>query len=213
MVCIKKSDPHQVDIWNQADSRIEVITNGPTIPNFPSVTNLRVIDKVLVKVVDGRNTLEIPSTVTSIATRAVEKTHYDSVILPNTLVSIGSAAFLECKSLGQINIPKSVTKIGDGAFAGCTSLSGVSINGNIEVIPRLAFAYDDFLEFVYLPDSLKEIADDAFKGVIYFVMYCHDSNEVVLNYGIKHKIKVVSSLSGEILFDPDHPENKVNQDR
>ena len=49
------------------------------------------------------------------------------VILPQNLISIGEAAFVECRSLGTIDIPASVRSIGPRICVGCISLSDATI--------------------------------------------------------------------------------------
>ena len=51
-----------------------------------------------------------------------------SVTIPNTVSSIGYAAFDECHYLSSIDIPNNVTSIEDFAFAGCTGLTDVTVN-------------------------------------------------------------------------------------
>ena len=46
-----------------------------------------------------------------------------SVIIPNSVTSIGERAFSNCTLLTGIIIPSGVTSIGDSAFNGCTSLT------------------------------------------------------------------------------------------
>lgn len=50
-----------------------------------------------------------------------------SIIIPNTIESIGKEAFYGCKKLKSITIPQSVKKIDDYAFCYCTELSSASI--------------------------------------------------------------------------------------
>ncbi|MDR2922784.1 MAG: leucine-rich repeat domain-containing protein [Treponema sp.] len=57
-----------------------------------------------------------------------------SVIIPNSVTSIGDYAFWDCTSLASITIPKSVTSIGDGAFRECTRLTGITIPKNVTTI-------------------------------------------------------------------------------
>ncbi|MBP5364481.1 MAG: leucine-rich repeat domain-containing protein [Bacteroidales bacterium] len=46
-----------------------------------------------------------------------------SIIIPNSITSIGPGAFSECKSLQSVVIPKEVTYIGDQAFENCKNLT------------------------------------------------------------------------------------------
>ena len=50
-----------------------------------------------------------------------------SVTIPNSVTSIGEAAFDECISLTSVTIPNSVTSIGDFAFYGCDALESVKV--------------------------------------------------------------------------------------
>ncbi len=43
-------------------------------------------------------------------------------IIPNSITSIGDAAFSDCSELTELILPDSVTSIGNGAFGGCSGL-------------------------------------------------------------------------------------------
>ena len=72
--------------------------------------------------------------VTSIQMRAFynNKT-LKTVILPDGLLTIGTAAFMGCTSLTNINLPESLLTIADGAFSGCTKLKDISIPSDTRV--------------------------------------------------------------------------------
>lgn len=53
------------------------------------------------------------------------------VILPNSIVMIGSSAFNNCISLTDFNFPKSLKYIGPSTFAGCIALSSITIPDDI----------------------------------------------------------------------------------
>ena len=55
-----------------------------------------------------------------------------SYIIPNSVTSIGDAAFHDCSSLTSIVIPDSVTSIGDWAFEYCSSLTAIDYAGTRE---------------------------------------------------------------------------------
>ena len=86
-----------------------------------------------------------------------------TIILPNTITSIGEKAFICCTELESINIPESVTSIGDLAFWGCKSLRSIVIPEGITTIGERTFRYCINLTSVTLPSTLTTIETGAFK--------------------------------------------------
>ena len=74
----------------------------------------------------------IPESVTSIGDGAFYGcSSLTSVTIPNSVTSIGNEAFYNCSSLTSITIPNSVTSIGDWAFYNCESLTKTNYTGDI----------------------------------------------------------------------------------
>lgn len=69
-----------------------------------------------------------------------------SIILPNSITSIGNYAFSNCVSLlGCISIPSSVENIGLSAFAGCGGIKTINcLNPTPPIIPQSYYGYDTF---------------------------------------------------------------------
>ena len=85
-----------------------------------------------------------------------------SIILPDSVTSIGNSAFYDCDSLTSITIPDSVTNIGEQAFRGCSSLTSIAIPDSVTNISEQAFYYCDSLTSITIPDSVTTIGNSAF---------------------------------------------------
>ena len=70
--------------------------------------------------------------VTSIGEDAFDGTRITSVVIPDSVTSIGKYAFSECFELENIVISKNLNEIGKYAFNGCSKLQNVYFNGTAE---------------------------------------------------------------------------------
>ena len=103
--------------------------------------------------------------------------------IPDSIQSIGDAAFSGCIYLTSIGIPDSVTSIGNYAFFGCRGLCSIDISNSVRIIGDYAFSgsglatieipysvtsigdyafYSSSLTFIEIPASIKSIGDYAF---------------------------------------------------
>ena len=62
-----------------------------------------------------------------------------SVVIPDSVTTIGSYAFRDCDSLTSVVIPDSVTSIGSYAFYSCSRLTSVVIPDSVTSIGSYAF--------------------------------------------------------------------------
>ena len=85
-----------------------------------------------------------------------------SCTIPDSVTSIGDAAFAGCANLTSITIPNSVASIGIGAFNNCGSLTNVTIGANVTSIGNAAFAGCPGLTDVMIPNSVTNIGNAAF---------------------------------------------------
>lgn len=140
------------------------------------------------------STLRVPSkingkTVTGITDDALSNTsveHAKHIILPNTIVFIGNAAFKNstevtfdirgtiisigeesfsnCSSLTQIKLGKGITSIPFMCFTNCSSLKTFDIPLGVTKIDENAFEGCTSMTTIVIPDSLTSIEDSAFSG-------------------------------------------------
>ena len=91
------------------------------------------------------------------------KSNIKSVVINNSVTSIGMYVFEDCSKLKSIKIPKSVTKIARSAFLGCESLTNITIPDSITSIGDTAFTYCSGLTSITIPNSVTKIGWGAFS--------------------------------------------------
>ena len=107
----------------------------------------------------------IPNSVTSIGEGAFSScTGLTSIILSNSVTTIGDDAFNGCSSLTSITIPNSVTSIGYGAFFNCSGLTSITIPNSVTSIDANAFRNCTGLTSVTIGNGVTYIDENAFNG-------------------------------------------------
>ena len=86
-----------------------------------------------------------------------------SIVISNSVVSIGDNAFKGCNSLSNVVIPNSVTTIEAGAFWDCSSLTSIVIPNSVVSIGGSAFSGCSSLTSTLIPNSVVSIGDSAFE--------------------------------------------------
>lgn len=90
-----------------------------------------------------------------------------SITLPEGLECIGQTAFQNGK-LTSIVIPDTVTSMGAAAFTGCGNLTSVTLSKNLKEIPQSAFnagsATEMALKEVIIPEGVTTVGRQAFAG-------------------------------------------------
>ena len=86
-----------------------------------------------------------------------------TVILPNTITSIGAYAFNSCDRLTSINLPEGLTTIGPNAFSICSNLSHIDFPSTLTELGFTSFISCG-LTSVVVPASLTTIAGGVFQN-------------------------------------------------
>jgi len=122
------------------------------------------------KYIGEETAVQIPSTykgkaVISIADFAfTDRTNIESIIIPNSITTIGYGAFKNCSSLANITIPNSVTSIEGSAFENCDSLEVIDIPDSVTEIGASLFYGCNRLYKVILGDGITTIKDNMFTN-------------------------------------------------
>lgn len=153
-------------------------------------------------------------TVTAIGSKCFEKQSLKSVVIPETVTSIGNSAFQGCKNLASVTFkgaPSTITvgnnafqnctklksinlpaakRIGNQAFDSCTSLESLYLEFGTEEIGDYCFRNCTGLKELKIPESVTVVGQSAFSGEHRedFVIYCvkgSKGHEAAEKYGIK----------------------------
>ena len=87
-----------------------------------------------------------------------------SIVIPNSVTSIGNYAFYGCSNIGSVSIGNSVTSIGENAFNSCSNMGSLTIGNSVASIGSYAFANCSNLTTVVLPSSMTSISNHTFNS-------------------------------------------------
>ena len=142
-----------------------------------------------------------------------------SIIIPNSVTSIGESCFEDCYKLKSISIPNSVTSIGKSCFEGCYKLTSISIPNTVRSIGEFCFTSCIQLKYISIPNSVTSIGKSCFQNCQSFTSisipdsvisidyncfsYCASLNTISIGNGLKYinKEMFISSITIEISDD------------
>lgn len=137
----------------------------------------------------------MPDSVISIGDSAFKECeNLKSITLSASLERIAIQAFYNCKSLERIDLPTSVNYIGHAAFSQCSSLQEITIPDGVEAILDGTFSYCKKLKTLSIPNSVNQIEDGAFN-------YCLELSNIIYR-GTKAQWATVEQV------DPWYPNSK-----
>ncbi|MBL9172255.1 MAG: leucine-rich repeat domain-containing protein, partial [Verrucomicrobiales bacterium] len=108
----------------------------------------------------------VPDTVIRIGDAAFLECDLTGVILGDQVAVIGNAAFQYCTLLSTLSLGSGVTRIGDGAFLGCSLLTGLTIPDSVTDLGDQVFSYCARLTDVTWGRSVGRVGNEAFANCI-----------------------------------------------
>lgn len=113
------------------------------------------------------NSVILPDSVTTINSQAFLDSSLSSITMPaNSVITISDQAFSGCDNLASIQLPQSLESIGDYAFANCTSLNKIIIPDGVYTIGASAFNSCSNLASIYVGASVNSIGNKPFNGQV-----------------------------------------------
>ncbi len=130
--------------------------------------------------------ISIPGTVTKIGEYAFANcSKAKSIVLPDSVKTVGARAFLNCASLTSVHLAKTVT-LEDYAFASCNALTTLYFSPVLEKIGAYAFYNCNNLKNIGVFNQVKQLGEGAFS-------YCEAFTEFYFPSGI-------TSIPEKLLF-------------
>ena len=134
------------------------------------------------------NTVVVDDSISTIGNYAFYNlTALTEIVLPESLTAIGNSAFQNCTALTSITIPDSVTNVYSNAFANCNSLTHVRLPNGITKIGSNVFPNCSSLQNITLPSGITSIGNGAFSN-------CRSLTNITLSAGL-------TSIGSRAFFD------------
>lgn len=150
---------------NMADNMDKLIK--ALVRDLPAVAmdRLTIGDGELKKCEDNGRSITVDEGVRIICADAFkDRKALHTIILPQTLETIGEESFRGCSNLEAMDVPEKTSRICSSAFRDCISMKSLKVrNGYIKIGER-AFENCASLESISLPDGLTEIYGGVFNS-------------------------------------------------
>ncbi len=184
-------------VWNatnytsSAQYRFNNAIDSSQITSFTFGDSVKHIPAYLCDRMENLQSVVIPNSVTSIG----EGTFYGcssltSITIPNSVTSVGGWAFESCYSLTSITIPNSITSIKERTFYGCSSITSITIPENVTSIGSNAFNACSSITSITIPENVTSIGIDAFSN-------CSSLTSVIWNV-INYQSSALSTFSDDV---------------
>lgn len=137
-----------------------------------SASDFKIEGTVLVKYTGTSQNVKVPDTVDTIGEAAFEDNlKISKVTLPDSVKKIEPYAFWGCDNLETVSLGKGLQSVDDYAFANCKGLKTMTIPGNIRSIGIGAFTDCVNMTDITIPVEVTQIHETAFDGCAHIVIH------------------------------------------
>lgn len=108
----------------------------------------------------------VPKSIKNVGDKAFSSSSVSVVDLPDTVTTIPSGCYENCKNLTSVSFPDNITAIGSGCFYFCENIKSIKFNNKITSIPKDAFSGTNITS-LSIPNTINKIGASAFAGCVY----------------------------------------------
>lgn len=127
------------------------------------IKNFKIVNKELLCYLGTDKDVIIPTGITTISEGAFKNADIESVIIPDTVLNIGSYAFAYCSNLVRVCMSDNIEHIGSYAFMYCVKLKDICIPKSLTTIEEGVFLGCRELN-IEIPEGILNIGKLAFEG-------------------------------------------------
>lgn len=146
---------------------ISILNRSATTLDFSSL-NLTEINDYAISYFPNLTTIILPETLTTIGRCGIyENRKLTGITIPNTVTSIGQAAFQYCgynATTFTVNMSNNVVSVGIDAFRACTKTPSLHFPDTLTTIGNSALSFMHALTDVYIGTGIQTIGSNLFQG-------------------------------------------------
>ena len=176
------------DGWYCNGTKISNDLDFTTTISEMSVVNIKYVAKWSID--EALSQFEYVADKTTCTITKYKNNNDSTVVIPNSVTSIGRRAFYECKGLTSITIGNSVTSIGDRAFEGCLRLIEVCNKSSLNIVAGSSdYGYVSYYaKNVYKEGDSKLSTDE--NG---YVIYTDGEQKLLVKYAGEDAVLILAN--------------------
>lgn len=143
---------------------------------------------------ENLKTIQLGSNVKTLEYYCFSYTGLTSIVIPDTVTTIGEGIFTGCKNLTSVTVGKGVSYIPSRFLYGCTSVKTVVLSEGLEEIYEYAFNNCTALENIIIPSTVTMIGSYAFYNCTSLEEIKIPENVTIINGYVFYKCTSLKGL-------------------